>query len=713
MVRRWMVILIIGCVGVVQAGESIPSETQRCRYAAEMAQAQLGWEAKEPYRVQLALENTSSYPDRGFEWYFWHNRFNSDAMPLKGHTRWVTSAAFSPDGTRLVTGSGDATAKIWDVKTKRVLLSLSGVDETRKYLNQTAAKYDGVFANAEPHGVWCVAWSPDGQWVLTSGDEFYARLWDANSGQMVRTFPELESRDWLEATAFRMPKKLRHGNRVVLAVFSPDSKRVLSGDNDGLVILWDLESGKDLYSFKSGGFTEARSRAVHGAAFSPDGRTIAVGDYGAQLKLHDARDGRVLLVFSTQDKFGLYESLAFTPDGSKLITVGDRCDTTVWDVKTGQALRTFKGLENVKSVGVSPDGQLVVIGGVDGKVRIMNLETGEEVACRKGHSRAINAVAFSPNGRQFVSGCMEGQAKLWNLSPSPDRIELSADRPGQLAFSPDGEKLAVGGLEGGIQIWEIRSGKQVATLKGHTSMITGLGYLLGGCLLVSGSSDSSIKIWDPIRTNVLRSMVANQSHVASLVLSPDGNRIVAAGINGLVKVWNAGNGQELLVTTNQVYIKHMAISLDGQWGGISDHSGSLKVWGLADGKERLTITPGRQERIDKFAFSPDGNTLVAGHSDFALRVWELATGRSIRVLRGHSNPPTSVAFSPDGRRILSGDSDAVRIWDAESGLELLSLPVKWVSHAVFSPDGSMVAVAGGGSVTLWLGGHSSESDLEK
>ena len=143
---------------------------------------------------------------------------------LRGHTNWVTGVAFSPDGQRLVTGSLDTTAKVWDLKTGAVLF--------------TVPAHNG--------GIWSVAYSPDGHKFLTGGGDGdnNGKLWDASTGNLVQTYPRRTGgADWLESGPLRRPIA-GHGQRVEVVAFSPDGRRVLTGSHDGRVIVWDAVSGE-------------------------------------------------------------------------------------------------------------------------------------------------------------------------------------------------------------------------------------------------------------------------------------------------------------------------------------------------------------------------------------------------------------------------------------------------------------------------------------
>ena len=294
-----------------------------------------------------------------------HHRYSQFAT-LKGHSDWVQSVAFSPDGKLLASGSSDGTVKLWDAATGSTLQTL-----------------DGGSLEVGP-----VAFSPNGKLLASGSLDGVVRLWDVAAGSVKRM---LKGWDAVESVAF-----------------SPDGKRLALASNDGTVELWD-----------SKGAAVQRLRGhrypVRAVAFSPDGKLLASGSSDRTIRLWDAAAGSALQTL--KGRMGKVWSVAFSPDG-KLLASGsiDRV-VRLWDVEAGSMKRTLKGhWDAVESVAFSPDGKLLASGSLDGTVRLWDAAAGSALQTLNGHSDYVWSVAFSPDGKLLASGSRDGTARLWNAA---------------------------------------------------------------------------------------------------------------------------------------------------------------------------------------------------------------------------------------------------------------------------------------------------------
>ena len=171
--------------------------------------AQQAWDQNNIGRLRQLLEDTQDSPDRGFEWYYWQRQTHLALKTLRGHLDAVTSVAFSPDGQRIVTGSRDQTAKVWEAASGRELLTLKG---------HSAA-------------ISSVAFSPDGQRIVTGSEDQTAKVWEAASGKELLTLKG-------------------HSAAICSVAFSPDGQRIVTGSDDQTAKVWEAASGKELLTLK-------------------------------------------------------------------------------------------------------------------------------------------------------------------------------------------------------------------------------------------------------------------------------------------------------------------------------------------------------------------------------------------------------------------------------------------------------------------------------
>ena len=290
----------------------------------------------------------------------------------------VNGVAFSPDGTRVVTGSADATAKVWNARTGTPHLELKG--------------HTGVVNG--------VAFSPDGTRVVTGSADATAKVWDARTGAHLL---ELKG----------------HTGKVWGVAFSPDGTRIVTGSWDHTAKVWDARTGTPQLDLKG------HTAGVWGVAFSPDGTRIVTGSDDRTAKVWDARTGTPQL--ELKGHTGKVWGVAFSPDGTRIVTGSWDHMAKVWDARTGTLQLDLKGHGSVvRGVAFSPDGTRIVTGGADGTAKVWDARTGDALLELKGHTGVVNSVAFSADGTRIVTGSADGTAKVWDAPTGP---ELKGDQP--------------------------------------------------------------------------------------------------------------------------------------------------------------------------------------------------------------------------------------------------------------------------------------------
>ena len=620
----------------------------RLLYMANMNLAQQAWDQNNIGWLRKLLEDTQDSPYRGFEWYYWQPHTHLALKTLRGHLGVVFSVAFSPDGQRIVTGSGDRTAKVWDVASGRELRTLKG-------------HRDAVLS---------VAFSADGQRVLTGSDDNTAKVWEAASGKELLTLKG-------------------HTDSITSAAFSQDGQRIVTGSSDNTAKVWEAASGRELLTLTG------HSGWVRSVAFSPDGQRIVTGNQDNTAKVWDAASGHELLLPLKGHSRRIW-SVAFSPDGQRIVTgSGDRT-AKVWDAASGNYLLTLQGHSGgIRSVAFSPDGQRIVTGSWDHMAKVWEAGSGRELLTLKGHSGGIWRVAFSPDGQRIVTASLDGTAKLWEVASGKEPLTLKGhtNEISSVAFSPDGQWIATGSWDKTAKVWDAASGKELLTLKGHTNEISAVAFSPDGQRVVTGSEDHTAMVWETATGRELVTLKGHSDRVRSVAFSPDGQRVVTGSEDHTAMVWETATGRELVTLkghSGRVY--SVAFSPDGQRvvTGSEDHT--AMVWETATGRELHTLK-GHKDGIWSVAFSPDGQRIVTGSLDETAKVWQAVSGHEQLTLKGHINYILAVAFSPDGQRIVTGgDDNTARVWETANGQELLTLNghSQGVCSVTFSPDGRRI-----------------------
>ncbi|PHS06667.1 MAG: hypothetical protein COA78_14100 [Blastopirellula sp.] len=585
---------------------------------------------------------------RNFEWYLSHRQFLGSDFTCYGHYQ-IMSIAFSPDGSRLASGSYHDTIKLWDVQTGSELKTLTG--------------HTGLISTIES-----IAFSPDGSRLASGSRDKTIKLWDVQTGSELKTLTG-------------------HTSQVASIAFSPDGSRLASGSYDKTIKLWDVQTGSELKTLTG------HTQYITSIAFSPDGSRLASGSYDEMIKLWDVQTGSELKTLTGHT--GRVTSIAFSPDGKRIASGSWDSTIKFWDTQTGSELKTLTGhIQFITSIAFSPDGSRLASGSKDETIKLWDVQTGSELKTLTGHTGRVTSIAFSPDGSRLASGSEDKTIKLWDAQTGSELKTLTGhtSRVFNIAFSPDGGLLASGGWERTIKLWDTQSGSELKSLIGHTSEITSIAFSPDGSRLASGSKDETIKLWDVQTGSKLKSLIGHTSEITSIAFSPDGKRIASGSRDSTIKFWDTQTGSELITLTGHTqYITSIAFSPDGSRLASGSYDETIKLWDAQTGSELKTLTE-HTSQITSIAFSPDGSRLASG-SDNTIKLWNAQTGSELKTLTGHTGEVTSIALSPDGTRLASGSYDeTVKLWDTQTGSELKTLTghTGRVPFIAFSPDGNLI-----------------------
>ncbi|KAJ6014949.1 WD40 repeat-like protein [Penicillium herquei] len=435
-----------------------------------------------------------------------------------------------------------------------------------------------------------------------------------------------------------------HSDSINSVVFSPDSRLLASGSDDGTVCLWDPMIGRLTQTLNYHPYL-----GINSIVFSPDSHILASGADDGTVCLWDSATGTVIWSLTGKRRIGAVNSVY------------------LWDPVKGRLKRILKGHSaSVQSVSFSPDGRLLASGSEDTTIRVWNPVMGTLIHTLRGHSEDVVSVAFSPNSRLLAS--IESETiYLWDPVTGALTRTLQTWLGFSVAFSPTGRLLA----SSSIEIWDLETRTVIQTLKGHSDAILSVAFSPDGCQLASSSMDCKLRLWD---LAVGASMQTCPSRaVWSLTFSPDG-RVLASGSTYGLSLWDPKTGiptQTLEGHSKEVW--SLNFSPDGHLLASDSDDGIVRLWGPKTGI-LMQIFQGHSEKVCSLAFSPDSRLLASGSSDNMVRLWDPATGELILNLEGPSYDIRSFSFSPDGHLLASVSYDmTVCLWDPATGALMHSL----------------------------------------
>ena len=430
--------------------------------------------------------------------------------------------------------------------------------------------------------------------------------------------------------------------------------------------------------------------------------TVAIGatDTGAMVRVLEGHLDQV-------------NSVAFSSNGSDLVSGSGDNTVRLWNKDTGEVIRILEGhSEGVTSIAFSSDGTQAVTGSVDCTVRIWEMTTGEISRTLRGHQNWVFSVAFSYNGSRVVSGSTDGSVRIWNIERRhilgecsiPDlpimdnhtrniwntildtaRWEADVMQADDLydvscvAFSPDGSYI-VSGSQDTVQIWRTSTGKFVRLLKGHSMDVTCAAFSPCGNLIVSGSKDKSVRIWNVAKDEPELVLDGHSNWVMCVAFSSDGSYVVSGSWDNAVRIWNTATWAGRVLEGHSDWVRAAAFSRDSGRVVSASDDGTVRIWSVATGDVECVLQEDR-DLVICVAFLPDDNRVVYGGRSSIIRIWDPTTDTVSIQLPGESRinplghgrfqildpidqevvPPASL--SPDLKRLL-GRSPTQDVWVA-------------------------------------------------
>ncbi len=515
-----------------------------------------------------------------------------------------------------------------------------------------------------------VALAADGRLAVSASDDGTAKVWDLKLGRTILTYRG-------------------HTDAILTVAITSDARIAVSGSRDGEIHVWDVADGRTLYKLAK------HTARVNCVAISSDDRRAFSASEDRTLSVWDLRTGRMVRTLSGHNDEVV--SLAAIPEGDRIVALARDGDIRVWDLDTGQHLRSFGGAKGANNVLISHDGKTVIATSEE-IVRVWSLETGEALSTAQLADKS--AAGF----------CLP-------------RVISSARYGRGAAFIGDGNRLAVAASDLSSKILDLKSGRTLLRLGGHSGPIRGIAVTPNGILMISASGDHSIKVW-----NIAELLERGESRgepgaqdiyredVTAIAVTPDGDRAIAASQNGSVRMWDVERGRLVkLMRGHTMPVHSLAIPEEVPWVISASDDGTVRVQDMDSGEivQELHGCEGHG-----LAVTPDAERVLFTTRDTVLTLRDLRTGEILRTLAKDKQMQAPVVLTQDAEWLVTAFEDnTLRLLPVEGGRAPITiknpgvvLDVKLTSDERFAVtldlDGGLeVWDLEGGVVTQSLVGH--------
>jgi WD40 repeat protein/tRNA A-37 threonylcarbamoyl transferase component Bud32 len=670
--------------GLADAAKRQEALANRYLYFSRINLADRAWHESHVDRMlQLLNAAADGAADTlGFEWHYLRRLHDSSLMTLEGHKEPVLCVAYSPDDTRLASGSEDGVIRVWN----------------------TANQKDDHRFRGHKGQVTVVAFHPDGKLLVSASAEGVVKVWD------------MLAADEAEGSAC-IGILHEHAGTVKAIAFSPNGDLLATAGDDKTIRLWARPFVSNRVPAKSVGVIRAHDASLASVAFSPDGRLLASAgsrqdEFGQlpEVKIWDVATRKLLAVLG--EHHDQVNSVAFSPDGHLLATASNDDTAKIWDLTNlrkaaAGSLRTLRGHQDtVHCLQFSADGRRLATGSEDRTVRLWNVAEGREELTLRGHTGGVRGVAFSSDGRLLASGSMDKAVRVWDTRKTPEAQILTGHSQdiNCVVFNRDGNMLVTGSDDGSIQVWDALAGKPIEVLGNSLGEVNAVAFSPDSQWLAGATLAGVIHVWDLPSGKKIFTQALGGSNLKGLCFNEDGTRLAAVAENGKLCVLdldpNANPSATLEADKIHVFqparpekLLSLAFSPCNQYVATGSEMGTLRVWDLETGNEDWSCRAS-DTKLHALAYSPDGATLAGGSADCMIHLWDAGSKSEKVPLKGHLQSVMALVFSRDGNRLVSGANDRlIKIWDVQTGEEALTLKGHHdtVTGLAFSPDGQRLA----------------------
>jgi len=562
--------------------------------------------------------------------------------------------------------------------------------------------------------------SPDGRYLLfgpgqpldeETEPDFALRLWEIESGEEIHRYDG-------------------HIAPIHAADFSPDGKTIVSGGEDNTVFWWQVESGGQINSYQM----STEGGTIEYIAFHPDGNSVAVQHSTTdstviQMQLLELPTGEILQNFYSEAD--ILAGISFSPDGNHIYELscvdGGECSLATWDTNSAELInsRSPSDLTDLEptSMAMSPDGESAIIGGAQGNVVLIDIDTGEFTHILKvpNVSQPTQAVAFNPNGRTALAGFYNGRICHYEITTGDEMycITEHADHVWSVTFTPDGTQAVSASYDGTIRLWDLTSGNEVHRFApddavgfweivlspdGKTAYSgAGAPYFdlpepegqAEGLDYVPPVENNAVILWDTASGEEIGRLEGHTHSVWTLALHPNSQQLISGARWEGLCLWDLEKQTLVQTIPDEDGVTNVVFSQDGRTALYGSWDGTMHLLDLESGDDIRRWEFQDTGGVSGVAFTMDEESIVSGLWEGEISLWSLETGQEIRRFEGHTGPIFQIHVLPDGKRMLSFAADSTaRLWDLENGEEIHSFVLdEYGAASALTSDGRLILLS--------------------
>jgi WD40 repeat protein len=583
---------------------------------------------------------------------------------VTGHAGAVAHGAFTPDGTKFVTGGVDKTLRLWQVEDWAPL---------RAWVGHDAA-------------VSSVAVTADNKTIVSGSLDQTVRLWpvdlpedaeadEAVEGEVVKLDP---------LAVYAHPAPVRSVQR------SANGTRIAAASDDGFVRVWDVVTGRELERF--GG----HAGPVSSVAFVPDNLRVVSG--GADASVREWRISATRVIAAHEAPI---TGLSWLANGAQFASAGEDGFVRLWDTNLN-LVRTF-GLPE-PSVAAEAAAEEAAAEEAAAEEAAAEEEAAEDEPKGPFSAGALTSLTVRRDLQQLTAAVTVGEGEtatgkllVWNLANAELLQTIPLPTPTQrIHYSADNLKLLVTGTDKTVRVYGTADGELQQEVPSAENVRVAI-FAPDSRNLLMGGDEQTLHTWRYVSPTAVRTLTGHGGGVYAVKYTPDGARIASCSVDGTIRLWNAVTGQQLLSLPGHTgAVTSLDISPDGALIVSSGIDSTVRLWDATGGRQ-LKILAATEGAVYSVSFSADGKLIAAGGADKRVYVFNAETGAIQATIEKHDDHIYQVRFSPQSNRLISlGYSGKLYVWNPTGGEPLFESDVCRVAQsACYSPDATKVAVASG------------------